>query len=49
VPFFDPAFLLLRQLPEYLPEILVQLPVQRPSSALRYEDDMIFALSCRVT
>jgi hypothetical protein len=37
VPFEDLALLLLRQFVEHLPEVFLQLPVQRLSAALRYE------------
>ena len=47
-PFFDPALLLRRQLPKHLPKVLTQLGVQRSSSALGNEDDVIFAVPCRV-
>src|SRR5260370_41336572 len=46
--FFDPAFLLLRQLAEHLPEVPSQLPVKCLPAALRNENDMIFALPLTV-
>jgi hypothetical protein len=48
VPFEDLALLLLRQFVKHLPEVLLQLPVQRLSAALRYEDYVVFALPLRV-
>ena len=42
--FFDPAFLLLRQLAEHLPQMPPQLRIQRLPAALGNEDDMVFAL-----
>ena len=46
--FFDPAFLLQRQPPEYLAEMLPQLRIQRFSPTLGNEYDMVFALPLRM-
>jgi len=41
---FDPAFLLQRQPPKYLAEMLPQLRIQRFSPTLGNEYDVVFAL-----
>jgi hypothetical protein len=41
---FDPAFLLQRQTPKYVAEMLPQLCVQRFSPTLGNEYDVVFAL-----
>lgn len=46
--FLDPALLLRRRLAKHLPEVLAQLPIQRSSAALGNEDDVVFAVQCRV-
>lgn len=47
-PFFDSTLLLRRQLAEHLSKLLPQLSVQRAPSAFRDENDLKFAVSCRV-
>ena len=44
VPLQDPRLLLKRQLVEHLAEVPSQLQIQRLSSTLRDEDDVIFAV-----
>jgi hypothetical protein len=48
MPLLDPALLLLGKLTEYLPKILPQLDVQRLSSALRNENNFVFAVPLAV-
>ena len=49
MPFLDPAFLLLRQLLEHLPEVSPQLAVQRFPATLGNENYVVLALTLRVT
>ena len=44
VPFQNPALLLLRQLPEYLPKVRPQLLVDDLPPTFRNEDDVILTL-----
>jgi hypothetical protein len=44
----DPALLLFSQLSEYVPKVLPQLNVQRLSSALGDENNVVFALPLAV-
>ncbi len=48
VSFFNPALLLLRQLPEYLSEVPPQFPVQHFTPALGDKHYMVFALPLRM-
>jgi REP element-mobilizing transposase RayT len=42
--FFNPALLPLREVPEYLAQVLPKLPVQRFATAFGNENYMVFAL-----
>ena len=48
VPLQHPAFFLLRQPPEFPPQLLSYLPVQLFLPVLRYEHDMILAFILRM-
>ena len=44
MPFFDAAFPLFGQLPEYRTEMSLQVPIQRPPGVFWNENDVIFAV-----
>ena len=44
MPFFDAAFPLFGQLPEYRTEMSLQVPIQRPPAVFWNENDVIFAV-----
>src|SRR5262249_34367121 len=48
VPFFDLAFLALRELAEYTAQVPSDLPKQQLLAVLWREHDMVLALPCRV-
>jgi hypothetical protein len=48
MPLLDPALFLLRKLTEYRPKILPQPDVQRLSSALRNENNVVVAVPLAV-
>jgi hypothetical protein len=48
MPFLDSALLLRRKPAEHLSEMLPQLSIQHPASALRYENNVIFTVPRRV-
>jgi hypothetical protein len=48
MPLFDPALLLLGQLPKYLSEVPPQLNAQRLPATFRNGNNVVFALALRV-
>jgi hypothetical protein len=48
MPLFDPAFLLLGQLPKHFTQVLAKAAIQHFPSALRYKYNVVLALPLRV-